>query len=58
MNPSSLNAYAALTEAKEQSTALRSERERIRNQILDATGQSPTDEQIDAELLRRQASGG
>lgn len=46
-----LNPYLALQKEKEQSKNLTSERERIRNQLIDQTGRKPTEQEIDAILL-------
>lgn len=47
-----LNAYGVLQNEKEKSKSLTSEREKIRNQLLDH-GMKPSEEQIDMVLLER-----
>ena len=46
-----LNAYGVLQEEKKQSKDLTSERERIRNQMIDQ-GVKPSEEEIDLALLQ------
>jgi len=45
------NIYARLQTKKEESKTLTSQRERIRNQLIDQLGRKPTEEEIDQALL-------
>jgi hypothetical protein len=47
------NIYARLQEKKAESNALTSERERIRNKFIDTFGRKPTEEEIDALLIKQ-----
>lgn len=51
------NIYRGIQQAREQSTELVSERERIRNEFIDKMGRKPSEEEIDAILAGQLTSG-